>query len=72
VLFVAGASAAVTRSGLLAGPHFFQVLFPAMIFILIVFRVGVILSGESMKRPFGIVLLAAYAFVTLVSYLIEP
>jgi hypothetical protein len=28
-------------------------------------------SGDTMKRPFGIVLLASYAFVTLVSYLFE-
>lgn len=72
VLFVAGASAAVTPAGLVAEPHFFQVLFPTMILVLLVFRVGVIFSGDAMKRPFGIVLLAAYAFVTLVSYLVQP
>ena len=72
VLFVAGASAAVTPAGLVAGPHFFQVLFPTMVFILVVFRVGIIFSGEAMKRGFGIVLLASYVFVTLVSYLVQP
>jgi cation:H+ antiporter len=72
VLFVAGASAAVTPAGLSADPHFFRVLFPTMLFILLIFRVGVIFSGDSMKRPFGIILLAAYAFVTLVSYLTQP
>ena len=72
VLFVAGASAAVTPTGLVAGPHFFRVLFPAMVFLLLVFRVGIIFSGEAMKRRFGIVLLACYAFVTLVSYLVQP
>ncbi len=71
VLFVAGAAAAVTPGGLMAGPHFFKVLFPTMIFILLVFRLGVMFSGESLKRPFGIVLISSYVFVTLVSYLIE-
>ena len=40
-----------------------------MVFILLVFRVGVIFSGKAMKRSFGIVLLTAYAFVTLASYI---
>lgn len=71
VLFVAGAAAAVTPGGLEAEPHFFLVLFPTMLFILAVFRVGVMFSGKEMKRPFGVVLLATYAFVTLVSYLFE-
>jgi cation:H+ antiporter len=71
VLFVAGAAAAVTPGGLVADPHFFVVLFPAMLFILLVFRIGIIFSGDSLKRPFGVVLLAVYAFVTLVSYLIS-
>jgi cation:H+ antiporter len=71
VLFVAGAAAAVTEGGLEASSQFFLVLFPTMIFILIVFRVGVIFSGESMKRPFGVVLIASYAFVTLVSYVLK-
>lgn len=69
VLFVAGAAAAVTPGGLTAGPHFFQVLFPVMLFILIVFRVGVIVSGEWMRRPFGYALLAAYGVYLTVSYL---
>ena len=72
VLFVAGAAAAVTPTGLVAEPHFFKVLFPTMIFILLVFRVGIIFSGEAMKRGFGIVLIASYVFVTLVSYLVGP
>ena len=69
VLFVAGAAAAVTPGGLAAGQQFFVVLFPMMLFILIVFRVGIFVSGEWMKRPFGFILLGAYAFYMLVSYL---
>jgi cation:H+ antiporter len=68
VLFVSGAAAAVTAGGLQAGTHFFIVLFPIMIFVLLVFRVGIIFSGDAMRKPFGFVLLAAYAVYLLVSY----
>ncbi len=70
VLFVAGAAAAVTPGGLIAGPQFFQVLFPAMVFVLLVFRIGVVVSGDAMRRPFGVVLLAAYAIAIIVGYLV--
>lgn len=68
VLFVAGASAAVTSGGLLAPGYFFSFYFPAMLTVLIVFRVGVTLSGDHLKRPFGVVLLATYVLVTVLSY----
>jgi cation:H+ antiporter len=68
VLFVAGASAAVTSGGLLAPVHFFRFLFPMMLFILVVFRVGIFVSGTELKRPFGVVLIAAYLLVTILSY----
>ena len=68
VLFVAGASAAVTGAGLEAPTHFFRLLFPLMLFILIVFRVGIFVSGDRLKRPFGVILIAAYLFVTILSY----
>jgi cation:H+ antiporter len=70
VLFVAGAAAAVTPQGLTAGPHFFVVLFPVMLFILLVFRLGIIFSGDYLKRPFGFVLLGAYSIYMVISYLI--
>ena len=69
VLFVAGAAAAVTPAGLVAGGHFFLVLFPVMLFILITFRIGIFVSGDWMKRPFGFTLLAAYGVYLIVSYL---
>jgi len=69
VLFVAGAAAAVTPSGLEAGVHFFTVLFPVMMAVLLVFRIGIFMSGASMKRPFGFVLLGAYAVYMVISYL---
>jgi cation:H+ antiporter len=70
VLFVAGASAAVTKGGLHAGGHFFTLLFPAMIAVLLVFRIGIFVSGDWMKRGFGLVLLAVYALVSLLSYIV--
>ena len=69
VLFVSGAAAAVTPDGLEAGVHFFTVLFPVMMAVLLVFRIGIFMSGESMKRPFGFVLLGAYAVYMVISYM---
>ena len=69
VLFVAGAAAAVTSGGLEAPPHFFKLLFPLMLFILVVFRVGIFASSDRLKRPFGVILIAAYILVTALSYL---
>jgi cation:H+ antiporter len=68
VLFVAGAAAAVTKGGLDAPVHFFNILFPAMIFILLVFRTGIHFSVDKLKRPFGAVLLGTYILVTVLSY----
>ena len=68
VLFVAGVSSAVTPGGLVAAPHFFFILFPTMLFILVVFRIGIFTSGDTLKRPFGVVLIAAYLAVMVVSY----
>ncbi len=70
VLFVAGASAAVTGGGLLAPAHFFWLLFPVMLFILIVFRIGILVSGSQLKRPFGAILLAIYILSTILSYVL--
>ncbi|MGI9430432.1 MAG: sodium:calcium antiporter, partial [Bythopirellula sp.] len=68
VLFVAGASAAVTPKGLEASASFFRVLLPGMLLVLIVFRIGVTLSGDRMKRPLGAILLAVYAVVMVLSF----
>ncbi len=69
VLFVAGVSAAATPAGLEASPKFFLFLFPAMLFILIVFRCGIFVSGAQLKRPFGVILVGAYILVTILSYI---
>jgi cation:H+ antiporter len=71
VLFVAGASASVTAGGLLASPYFFRFLFPAMLAVLVMFRIGIRLSGTTMRRPFGVVLIAIYLVVTGLSYLLS-
>lgn len=67
VLFVAGASASVTAPGLLAPPHFFKVLFPAMFFVLLVFRMAVLFSGSQLKRSYGMALLGTYVVTTYFS-----
>jgi len=71
VLFVAGVSAAATSEGLKAEVQFFQFLFPAMLFILIVFRCGIFVSGDQLKRPFGVVLVATWILVTILSYILS-
>jgi cation:H+ antiporter len=72
VLFVAGLSAAVTPAGLAAPPEFFRVLFPAMLLVLIVFRVGVVMSRERLGRKFGYILVATYVVAMVVSYAFLP
>ena len=72
VLFVAGAAAAVTRQGLEAGPNFFTLLYPSMLFILVVFRVGVLASRDVLRRGFGVVLLAAYFAYIVAGYHFLP
>ncbi len=67
VLFVAGVSAAATTGGLVAESHFFQFAFPAMLFILFVFRYGIFTSGSQLKRPFGIVLVGIWLVVQILS-----
>ena len=71
VLFVAGVSASATQGGLQADGQFFQFLFPAMLFILIVFRCGIFVSGDQLKRPFGIVLVGTWVLVTILSYVLS-
>lgn len=69
VLFVAGAAAAVTPQGLTADPHFFSVMFPLMLFVLVAFRVTVMISKTHLRKPAGAVLLLAYAVYMVISYM---
>ncbi|MDA0809498.1 MAG: calcium/sodium antiporter [Planctomycetota bacterium] len=59
-LFVAGAAAAVTPAGLTVDQSFFWPAFPAMLFVLVVFRIGIYVCRTQLTRNFGFVLLAAY------------
>lgn len=72
VLFVAGAAAAVTQGGLHASAHFFRLLFPAMLLILIIFRIGIMVSGTRLKRPLGFILIGVYLLATFLSYAYQP
>lgn len=69
VLFVSGAAAAVTAGGLEASPAFFRILFPAMLGVLILFRISVKTSGGLIRRPVGVILIGAYILTGLLSYL---
>ncbi len=71
VLFVAGVSTAATQGGLKADVQFFQFIFPAMLFILIVFRIGLFVSGSQLKRTFGVVLVGTWLLVTILSYILS-
>ena len=68
VLFVTGAAAAVTNAGLTAPPEFFKLQIPAMLIVLMVFRIGVFLSGDYLKRSFGIVLLVTYLVYLVLNF----
>ena len=70
VLFVAGGAAAVTPGGLAADPIFFLTHFPAMLFLILVFRVGIRTARHGvLPRAAGVVLLGTYVAVTGLSYL---
>jgi cation:H+ antiporter len=59
-LFVAGAAAAVTPAGLTVAQSFFKISFPAMLFVLVVFRIGIYVCRTQLTKKFGVVLLVAY------------
>ncbi len=68
VLFVAGLSAAVTPVGLEAGGHFFAILFPVMLGLFFIFRMGIWLGGEFLPRWAGLLLLLGYIAVIIGGY----
>ena len=70
VLFVAGAAAAVTPRGLAVPDTFFRLQFPAMMIILLTFRLITFFASSRIRRWHGLLLLAMYAAYTLISYLI--
>ena len=58
----------MTPGGLVATSHFFTLLFPAMLAVLMVFRIGTFASGATLRRPFGLVLIGMYIVITMLSY----
>ncbi len=70
VLFVAGASAALTPGGLLVPPEFFRLYFPSMIFVIAVLRFGISGSRDRLGRPAAIALLVAYVITVAAGYLL--
>ncbi|MGC6449075.1 MAG: calcium/sodium antiporter [Pirellulaceae bacterium] len=61
VLFVAGAAAAITPEGLVAESIFFRLQFPAMLIILLCFRIGIFAAKDGkLSRPFGAFLVGVY------------
>ena len=72
VLFVAGGAAAVTAGGLAADSIFFVMHFPAMLFLILVFRVGIQTARHgTLPRTAGAALLGTYVAVTGLSYLVS-
>ena len=39
-----------------------------MLGVLVVFRIGIFMSGATLRRPFGLVLIGTYILVTILSY----
>ena len=68
VLFVVGAAAAVTPGGLNVDTHFFKLLFPVMLFLVLVCKAAISLSKDHLKKTVGFVLFFSYVFVTVISY----
>ncbi len=70
ILFVVGASASVTRVGLAVEKNFFYLLYPSMLFMLLVLLLTLKFSKDSLKRGVGLILLLAYLAVTVLSYFV--
>lgn len=70
VLFVAGAATASTSGGLAVSKDFFILYYPAMLFVIVVFRLGIAFSKTHLRREMGWVLLGSYLLVTLLGYLL--
>ncbi len=70
VLFVVGASAAVTPQGLPIPDYFFSLQFPVMMGILLTFRLITLFAKVEIKRWHGIMLLLMYTGYTVISYVI--
>jgi len=70
VLFVTGLSAAVTSEGLKVPANFYGLHFPAMIFILLMFRTFTLSKNRKLTRVHGALLLGAYLVYLTLNYVL--
>jgi cation:H+ antiporter len=70
ILLVAGASAAVTKPGLIVEEVFYTRLFPVMMLLLFMVRFGTIIYKKEFSKFFGATLLLIYLALTVVNILI--
>jgi cation:H+ antiporter len=70
VLFVAGAAAAVTPSGLAVPTDFFVTHFPVMLGLLLIFRFGILVCKTHLSRWVGCLLIGTYFGFLLANYLV--
>jgi len=68
VLFVTGAAAAVTKGGLEVPSSFYMLQFPAMVLIVVLFRVFCYNKKKVLNRAMGFVLFAFYIVYLVLSY----
>lgn len=71
VLFVVGAAGAVTRGGLSADPLFFILLFPAMLLLMLILKIGLRPGQDRLSRSYGTAMLAIYVVYTVASYYLD-
>ena len=71
ILFVVGAAGVVAQEGLTAGPHFFTILFPVMLVLLIILSIGLHCSREKLQRSYGVIMISIYAIYTIINYVVN-
>ena len=71
ILFVVGAAGVIGQEGLTAGPHFFIILFPVMLILLVIVSIGLHSNQEKLKRSYGIILLSIYVIYTVINYVVK-
>ncbi|MBN2793879.1 MAG: calcium/sodium antiporter [Clostridia bacterium] len=69
VLFVIGAAASFTPSGLKVPESFFSLQYPVMLFVLVVFRFSTLNKDQKISRKEAFVLLSTYMVYLLLNYL---
>jgi cation:H+ antiporter len=70
ILFVVGASAAVTPGGLTVPSYFYWFHLPFMMAVLLLFRTFLTIGRPVISRIHGLVLLAVYLLYTILGYIV--